>query len=81
VDKKVRCSLLDKEIKVVSNPGLKCPDKMENMMWMNTSIPVGVLQNLIGVVIGNTKALNTRLCVLAPQLAGALAYNTHKTVF
>jgi len=36
-------------------------------MWGNTYIPRDVMQNLIGIVVGNVKALNARLCVLAPQ--------------
>jgi len=39
-------------------------------MWANTSVPWDVLQNSIDVVVGNAEIFNTRLCVVAPQLAG-----------
>jgi len=34
-------------------------------MWANTLIPWDVRQKTIGVVVGNSEALNTRLRVLA----------------
>ena len=43
----------------VSNKAIKCPDEIEKLIRENTSVPEDGMQNLIGIVAGNSEAFST----------------------
>jgi len=46
-----RFASFDKGIQLASNQGIKCPDKMGNLMWANTSVPGYVIQNSVSIKV------------------------------
>jgi len=68
-------------IQVVSIQEIKCPDEMVSLMWAKPYISRDVMYIAINTVVGKAKTFNSKLRVLAPQLTGTLACNSHETVF
>ena len=56
---------------------------MTSLMWTNTYIPLGVMQNMICVVVvvGNSDALCQTVCTFTTAGRRTLAYNWHETEF
>jgi len=43
----MKMRILKKSIQILLNQGIKCPDEICNLMWVNIYIPGGVMQNSI----------------------------------
>jgi len=65
-------------MKIVSNWGIKFPDKIGNLISADLMFQTGCNAKFgFSNVAGNAEAFNTRLCILAPQVTGMLLHGIY----
>jgi len=65
----MKIHITEQNIQIVPEQGIKGSDVMVNLVWANTSISGYVMRNSAGIILGNSEAFRTSLCIFAPQLA------------
>jgi len=53
----MKVDIIEKSTQIFSNPGIKCPDKLNYLMYANTYVLGYIKQILIDVAIGNMEAI------------------------